>query len=536
MGINFKDTLFDILSEQKISKAVSNALLTKWGAQNPNITHEEVEKLFNRFREIQNGLSPNKAQVISFLNRFDGQHGYERFDPINLKDILKYSYKEIKFLIGEYTTDNVEPNEMDNVFNDKDPKSTPEKVEASKALWDSENFLIVNEEGLKVFNIPDQMTSINFGYYAESINRLQYEVTGEHTNSIWCVTWRNGRNTSNMWGSYRTQGRSFYFVMDTSRNPETDKYFMGALQVDQNVGTGYRLTSVRNDGDNAMTWKNIVKIYPRLEQYKDLIVNKPYSADELKEKNVVGQISEVAGPYQFKRVERPLKLAYINNHGVLKDPESWRSMDEQLRALYITTTREPEISNKFSNLGFVAEIKKVGSEFTLLNNRLKQLGKPGIGYLIDYFMAKEFKVSRISEDNENIRLYISIQTGKYGLYNTRINNWVDLNGISYFPSYNKLKEEDIIRISREESYGVEIFSKSNQPDDTSFYCLSPLRNRNSPNGRFISAHQWELLREKLPSRNEMIKNKPQVPSNKQDNPVLPTKQLEPLDPNDMDIK
>jgi hypothetical protein len=498
--MKFNEIITNVIYEEIKNKKLFNALMDKWKMEKPNLSPDEVETLITTFQRIQNGLKPEKPQVFSFLNRFDGQYGSQKFDPTNLKDITKYGYKEISFLTGEYTDD--EENVGGDAFADRDTKPTPEKIEASKQLWEGEENLIINVEGFRVYDIKDQKMSVKYGYYAETINRSH-----PGSNSPWCVTWRNDQGKINMWGSYRNN-RSFYFIIDESRNP-SDKYYLSVLQRDTEVRTGFRLTSVRNDGDQVLEWSEILNIYPKLTDYKDLIGPKPYTQDELEEKNAVGQVTEREGsPYEFKRVDRNLKRAYINNLGSLKKPESWRSMNDKLRALYILTTTSNDAKDKFSNFDFLNEIRKVGSEFTLLDNRLKQLDKGGVGYIYDHLMSTEFKVARVSADNNKIRLYESKINGKSGLYNTRTTNWVQMNGMTYEPLY-ELIDTDLFFDEEGETYVVETFSKSMQPSNDSFYSVYLVSDSNPEfNSHFLSSTAWEKLKSNLKSEDEDVPKKP----------------------------
>lgn len=499
--MKFNQIITDVIYEEIKNKKLFNALLEKWRTEKPNLSPEETEKLITVFQRVQNGLKPEKPQVFSFLSRYDGEHGFERFDPNNLKDITKYSYKQISFLVGEYTDDEDEVQGGD-VFAGKDTKPTEEKIAASKELWGGEEFLIINEDGFRVYSIPDQKTSVKFGYYVEVINRNQ-----SGSNSPWCVTWRQDQGRTNMWGSYRNQ-RSFYFVIDESRST-SDRYYLGALQRDTEVRTGFRLTSVKNDGDNVMTWDEVLEVYPKLADHKDKIGVKPFSNDELEEKNAVGQITEREGSaYEFKRVDRNLKRAYINNQGTLRKAESWRAMDEKLRALYILSTTEHQVKDKFSNFDFVNEIRKVGNEFNLLDNRLKQLGLGGVGHIYDHLMSTEFKVARVSVDNDKIRLYESKINGKSGLYNTRTTDWVELGGHKYEPLY-ELIDTDLFFDDEGETYVVETFSKSMQPSNDSFYSVYLVSDSNPEfNSHFLSATAWEKLKSNLKSEEENAQKKP----------------------------
>jgi hypothetical protein len=307
---------------------------------------------------------------------------------------------------------------------------------------------------------------------------------------------------SNMWGNYRSQGRSFYFVIDENKDPK-DRYYMSALQRVTDRASGFVLTSLKNDGDNSMTWEEIENIYPELRGQKELFKVKQYSEDELKLQDVVGQINEnPGGRFEFKRMDRQLKMAYIQNGGVLQKSDSWKSMDSTLRNAYIVypDLNQFSIKQRYSNFDFVNEIRKVGNEYNLLDRTIKQKGIPdGVAYIFDYLMSTEFKVARVSVDNPSIRLYESRVTHKSGLYNIRKNDWVEMNGVSYQPLYNEV-DTDIYNDSEGNTYVVEVFSKSTQPTEDSFYSVYLLGDEN-PNldSHFMSSKKFkELLRELTP--------------------------------------
>ncbi|WP_150531749.1 hypothetical protein, partial [Staphylococcus aureus] len=73
--------------------------------------------------------------------------------------------------------------------------------------------------------------AIRFGYYLESVR--QNFTNQRDTAARWCVTWRGtnepGDGGTNMWSIYRSQGKTFYFVIDENRDTK-DRYYMSALQ------------------------------------------------------------------------------------------------------------------------------------------------------------------------------------------------------------------------------------------------------------------------------------------------------------------
>ena len=482
--MKIKNLIREVLTEEIKNKKLFDFLNTKWSSQKPNISKEEINNLYDAFSRVQDSLSLNRPQVISFLTRFDGNHGFEKFDPTFIKDITKYSYTQIESLIDEYTDRELGNNDAD-VFATKDTRPTEEKIEKSKDLWYGNNNLIFENDGLRVYDIKDQLMSIKYGYFYHTIYKKQLP----NARSPWCVTWRPDYGGTNMWGRYRNE-RSFYFIIDDSKSPETDKFYMSTLQRDtsriDNI-YDYKLTSLLNDGDYSKNWDQIVEIYPQLIGQKELFAVKPFSEDELNEKNIVGLINETSGSqYNFIRVDRDLKKAYINNNGLLTRPESWKSMDDKLRNLYIQTTNIDNAITKFNNYAFLMEVKKVGNEFTQLNNKLKVLGfKTGTGIILDELMKNEFNVWRISDDNEQIKIYQSKVSGNFGIYSNITAGFLK----DYEPNFKKsantlLKIKDPLKI-----FFVETFSNG----ITEFKSLFNTKDSNKKFGHFISKEKWEEL-------------------------------------------
>lgn len=470
--------LAEILEEEVQNKKLFSALMLRWRQDKPDLDEDAGERMYNRFGEIKNTLNPKLPQVASFLNRYDGQFGYELFNTDNLKDITKYSYKQLKSLIDEYTPlEELEHVEDQTVFDPKDTKPTAEKITASKDLWFGTRDCIINIDGLRVYDIKNQSDSIKFGYFVEGVNKLF-----RGANAPWCVTWRKDQNRTNMWGSYRGAGsqRSFYFVIDESKSPEVEtnenvsKYFLAALQFTPTNATKFILTSTKNDGDNSKTWNEIVEIYPKLRDFKDLIRNKPYSEDELKEHSVVGRITEAPGQFEFRRQEKNLKKSFINNGGVLTNPLSWIAMDGELKAIYINATNANNAVNRFGNYQFLNEVRKVGNDWSLLNNRLKNVGiQNGVGAIFAHLIKNDYKPGRISLNNPNIVIYISKTDGKYGIFDLARGDWYKMGGAVYEPIYNKIKSQGILD-QNNKPYLLEIFGIGNAEDDRAFYSVFPV--------------------------------------------------------------
>lgn len=497
--IKFTDVIFDTLTEEVKNKKLFNTLMNNWRTENPAITDEEGEEMLNIFSRIKDNLRPDLPQVYTFLNRFDGEHGHSKFDENNLKDITKYTYRQIKFLTDEYSTNPTE--RAQDVFAGESTAPTPERVEASKNLWFGKDNLLFEKDGLRVYDIKNQQMSVRYGYWYHVVykNAKENIDSSQRYNDPWCVTWRPDMGRTNMWGTYRPT-RSFYFVIDDNK-PQTDKYYISAVQRVPQEHVGFIINSIFNEEDKRVTWNEIERIYPQLVGQRDLFKEREYSREELTFQDVVGQITERPGSqYEFKRVEKQLKKAYLDNGGVLTKSESWKAMDTSLRNLYILYPQmnQYNVKQRFGNFEFVNEIRKVGNEYKLLDNTLKQKGiKDGVGFIFDFLMGSEFKVARVSIDNKNIRLYESKSSGKSGLYDIRKNDWVELDGVRYEPLFHEI-DTDIYNDEEGNTYVVEIFSKSATPEDSSFYSVYEIGEANPDlDSHFMSSRKWRELQKEL---------------------------------------
>ena len=496
--MRIQDLVFDVIVEEVKNKKLFNYLLEKWYGNTPSDAQiKQCEEIIEDFNRYKDGFSLKKSQIRTFLTMFDGQHGSVMFDPNNLKDITKYTFEQILALLHEYDEEGTNQESEESVFSGSDKKATPERIQASKDLWNGEEYKVVDEGDLRVYAIPDQRVSMNFGYYEQYIARKQ---GGEQ----WCVTGRGSSDSrSNMWGSYRNR-RTFYFVIDDTKD-ENNKHHVGALQkTEGDSQTGFRLTNARNDGDHALTWEDIVTIYPKLAEHRDLIVTIKYDEEgELENKDIVNRINETeGGKLEFRRMPRSYKKAYIERGSVISKARSWESMDRTLRNLYILTTTDRNALDRFQTFELMSEIKQVGNEFNLLNNRLKQVGLDGVSKIYENLMKTEFDVARTSIDNNTIKMYKSRRTHKMGLYNGQQASWVNSNGVTFEPHYSE-SDTSLYVDDEGNMYVVETFTRGGQPDNTSFYCVYPIVETNElASGHFIDAQMFEQLQSKLHPKDE----------------------------------
>jgi hypothetical protein len=514
--MNIQDLVYDVLVEEVKNKKLFNFLLKKWFGDNP--TPEQIQRAetdLKLFTEKQKSLTPNNPAVYTFLLRHDGTRGLPQFNASKLMDITAYSLEEIESLLHEFrdvtlTTD--EDEFSGKLF------ATPEKVNASKKLWLSDRDVVVSDEGFKVHFVADARESIKYGYYQQNLAESNGGVQ-------WCVT---GRNTSdsrgNLWGTYRPK-RTFWFVIDESKNlkdnPNRDvnKFYLSALQYCENDKhpltnqsyTGFKLTSLYNDGDNPKTWEEVIRIYPQLAEHRDKFEYVKYDEAELFDRNLANRLTESTGRNEFAAARRELKKAYIDNGGVISTEKSWKSMDANLRVVYIITTTSRDIHDKFSSYELMSAIKKTGNDMKLLNNHLKSLGSRqdergnisnqnladlGVGVIYEHLLQNEFIIARTSIDNPQIKLFKSKKNKKkFGLYHLGKVNWAVFDGVVFEPDYTEL-ETTLYEDDNGKSYLVETYvvGENGPIDNRTLYCVYPVEESNElAGGHFIGAKQWAVL-------------------------------------------
>lgn len=520
-----KINIKNILSEEIKNKSLVKTLSEKWKIENPNLSDEETDKIISDFNNIKGNLAKNQPQVYSFLSKYDGNLGHKLFNENDLKDIKKYDYDQIIFLLEQYTDVDLDVPDEDNISTKKNIL-TDDIVNASKKLWFGEKYLIIDDGNFRVYDIPNQATSIRFGYYAHKVGK---DLGGLFS---WCVTWTADR--TNRWGGYRPK-RTFYFVIDESKNPEIEKdpeknkYYLGALQNVSDLGlnnnlNGFRLTSVKNDGDKEMTWEQISSIYPKLAEHKDLINFREYSEEEVEIKTIVGQMVENSSSrFDFKRQSRQHKKSYIDHGNSLSKPESWLSLDTILKNAYINLTTKDNVYDKFNNLDFISEIRKDKPQFKLLDNKLIQIGlNEGVASIIEKLLGRNYKVSKVSVKNNSIKLIENTSRRSYGIFDYQKGNFLEKDNIIYDGVYNERNIKRYFHLEGDvkKVYIVEEYSINKNINERTFYAIY---ERDPKQTHFMSRNGFLKLLSDNPNMYEegyepdpndkMFKNKPETDIN-----------------------
>jgi len=508
--MKFTNIVYDMIVEEVKNKSLINSLLAKWQTENESLTYQDVESIYEKFAgRIQNGIRVDKPEILTFLNHFDGVHTKPKFprEPNLLKDITKYTYAQIIFLIDEYGLGDGGVEQIDRFRIGNDVEPNEEIIEASKELWSSDKNAVINENGFRMYGVPDQATAIKYGYYegemAKKIHRLFPQ---EYGFNQWCVT--RYRINSNLWSNYRSRRYTFYFAIDDNRNfniqpqegeeVETPKfnyakYYLSAIIVLDGSASNFKIADLQNNNEYDITWEKLIQIFPALDGKRELFKWKEYNEDEelVNPSDIRNKINEDRNsPWWFARMTKANKAAYIQNQGTLREPDSWLSMDEDLRKLYIDTSTRNNVLDKFKSRAFLRTILSIPANKKSLERRLGILGfENGLNVIVDNIIRNDFEPYRTSMDNPNLVIYESRGDGKYAIYNTLTLSPLVKDGVDYDAFYSLIKT--LAYTDKNGTlYYIEVFSKTNQVDNESFYSIM-IPSVDIAKCHILTAKQWE---------------------------------------------
>jgi hypothetical protein len=553
--MSIKEIVRIALLEAQMSKETETFLIKKW----EGLSLDTIRKIFDWFELKKNSFNINNPQpeIATFLGYFNGKGNRPLFEPKNLRDIRSYTPQQITFLWNEYkplekitvgSTESEKP--VDEIFyktvgkspnsstisdyvngdtrtiSEYEQKLMDELFKKSKELWEGQKFLIHNDNGFRVYECPDQITSISFGWYLYYI-RYKYKYSG----SNWCTTTPSANN----YFSGKRTDRSFYFVIDESKFPQTtgftssesvpENFYLCALQImspnyrEYGGSPGsvkYKLSGIHNPGEITYSYEKLLELYPKLKPLLDegKLQYVPWkTTDQVDSKNIdpISMINEVEG-HEYEFAVRPYteKEEYINRDGVLRRGRSWDYMNKELKKKYIfdRITRQ----NLFDKVSTSELFKKFGEgDRNTLDRKIRQItdGKDGIGLVIKNIMQNDFYVDEhISLNKDYISVYKNRTTNKYGIYNLNENSWVNHDGITYDDSYSEVSGvRKAYQTVDGKRFVVIAFSKTSEPNESSFYIIVPYPSKYA-DGYFLSAKKWEEL--KLKTKDETSPEKTNV--------------------------
>lgn len=494
----------ELMNKEFKNKKVLNACAQKWFG--PEITPDELKKVngyLNLFYIVKQRFSSLAIpELITFFNR------YPNFEPNNIPNATKYTLEQMLFILNEYYDLDVEvknENILPEIFIGRNLPATPERQEASKEmLWYNTNLpnLIINENGFRVYQINTQAESKAFGYFLYSVindpNVLRLSKR-THINQ-WCITAFDG---GNMYSHYRSgrYNRSYYFAIDETKSPDVTndpekfKYFLSVIQYTPIEETNFVQTSMFNDGDMIVDKNQLLKIYPKLNEKFDLFKYFEYNEEKELGSNldIVDRITEdETNPYAFFKVNRTYKERYIRRNKIISKKQSWISMSDDLKKLYINSTTLQNYNIRYQTGELIDAIKENNNIYKTFKKRLKDIGV-NMGHIMTPIYSKEyFFDEKVSILNRDISLFKHRKNSLYGIFNKEHGDWHMMNGIIYDSDYKKSKVTPHID-SDKNKYITEHFQKtSNAEDPTNFYIVIPMSG-NRLSGYFMSRNSFEEL-------------------------------------------
>lgn len=496
------DYIQSIIEEQVANRRLFERMYTQWKLERPGLTEEQAQRPFEYFMRIKNNLRPTGG-VLRFLNHYNGIHA-EKFKTNRLKDITAYSIEQLLFLIRQYRTDDdgfsLEEAESSD-FGKLSSRATPEFIEKSKKLWEGDKHKVIDEGSLRVYYIPNQKVSVQFGYYLEELNKqtnIAYSNMDSYANT-WCISVHSDRN---LWSNYRNN-RTFYFVIDEEKD-DNDENKLVAIQRDTSVSEDFRITTRKYDNDPIISWEDIVSIFPKLAGHENVL--KPVDYEARREINagdegtanidIVQLLSEdQASEYYIGRQDRSDIVDYITRGFTFTSPVVWDVLDDNLRQLYINSIEQNTVVIKISNLDMLnAAIRTNGS---LLKTRLTNIGYNGTVELRLNLMNGEYSLGRYNNIEESDKLiYKNKTTGKFGIFNNSIDDWYEKDSTVYGPQYN-VSSPAFFKNKNNESDKFFIVTYSTGVESENFYCVIPLRGGNKSKGYLLSAVAFEKLEAKI---------------------------------------
>jgi hypothetical protein len=487
-----------ILEENKNLK-LFNSLITKWFGEINDQNAEKTTAILRNFVNIKDRLKLNMPEVNAFVTKFP-----RTFDPNNLKDITKYSLEQIKFLNDQFF-DEPDPNEEvtdDPIFRGNDLPATPERIQASKNLWFGQKNLMVNENGFRIYAVPDRQTAINFGYYLQYLLKTD-AFKNKPGHILWCIS-RPNINT-NLWVNYRDR-RTFYFVIDESKGEGNDKY-LSALQYATDSVTNYRLTGIDNDGsDPTKNEEELYEIYPKLRGYLDLIKQKEFNGKiEVSEnKEIVNRITEIPGDeYEYAIMSMRYKKQYIDKGKTLNRKKSWETTTPDLRKAYIDTIDKDNVYEKLSSQELLTYIQTLPNDVKSIDSRLKKIGLQGIVTVFYKLMKDNYIVSKFSIKNQNIVIFKNRINNTFGIYNVIEGKWVEKNGTIYYDSFTIGQRTTQIDRENKKIYYMHEYRSAT---DT-FYTITPSNEISSSKCYIATRKAYDEIIEEFKSNPESIIDK-----------------------------
>lgn len=310
------------------SDAFVQKLATKLAAGNEAMV-EDIKRFIRFFDTVR-----NRNNFLQYVK--DNPNLFLRGGrPItDARNVDMYSASQLEHIFDHFSTDTGSTKAKDDdqlpITHDADliyPKNVSETIrELNPAAKNDPRYLEVYFAGNREKCVKFSHDTFNYSY-------------------TFCV---GRKDTSNMYSRYRlgtnSGGRpsSFYFVRDYSLPHSNENHL---LVIQKNNDGSYVVTKAPNNGDNHLTWDQIVALQPKLKGLESLFKFIPFSEQE------EDQASIQARPDQFKTLSPRHRNAYILAGKKLL-PSDFLSLTTEEQNNYITVffNENMYVDNLFYNI------------------------------------------------------------------------------------------------------------------------------------------------------------------------------------------
>lgn len=382
-------------------------------------------------RFIQQGIEP---QIVKDY--------FEKF-----KHIKDKKYKELKDEIKGVSVSADRRHDIDAYKDFHDLERVVDYVGGQRSVATAMNGEDIEVDGKPVYEDD------NFEVYYADSPRACIKYKGKMPYS-WCVA---RSDSSNMFYTYRFKPYepAFYFVKDKKATDDEfklmnvgkslvsgefrNKYHFFVIQVPKNADSEnneqkqYIVTSAKNDGDEQMSWEEILKINPKLNPIKEVLEPKPFTDEERgQHKRFKNGIDDS----EFEKLSYEEKRTYLDIYPTIGKPitpRQFKALPKDLMNLYVSF-----------GIGLTDEQDEYVKTLPKIYKRYKQITHRKY----DEYMSKEsYQRRQLSLNFSELK---TLSDDKAGLYVTTLsrqdlNEFLHENGweaIEYFKEHLSSKTDE----------------------------------------------------------------------------------------------
>jgi hypothetical protein len=269
------------------NQAIIVMLIEKFKKERKNLTDQQIYYYINRFDQVRN--SPRFVEIVSAT--------YPAIT--NPKDILQFTFRQIESIVDQFPQREKQTPTPQNNLSQEDPYKDLQ--------------LVSSANGLKIYHATSQQgcIAINKGIFDRTYN--------------FCVS---TSSAGNLYNNYRFSGKgySFYFVYDPSLNKANILHLL-VLQISPSGKIIF--TTAANTGNSQISWKELLKMQPKLKGLESVFSFHPYTREE----KIIKAI-ESRSPTQFGRLSYDDKKMYIQLGGEI-NVINYRALPGELKLVYI---------------------------------------------------------------------------------------------------------------------------------------------------------------------------------------------------------